>query len=254
MGGTRDWRHALLAGVVVLAVGAVMAMPPIPQDLAYHEFADQRTILGIPNFWNVASNLPFLLAGLYGLWLARVLPAPLPRPAAVVLAAGIAAVSLGSGWYHLAPDNASLAWDRLPMTVAFMALLSLVASDRVSPDWGKRLMWPLLLAGVASVAWWQLGEARGAGDLRPYALVQFLSMLLIAVMLLLYPSRQLPAAPLWWALALYALAKLAEHFDAAVFAGLGGVSGHSIKHLLAALAAGLIVHAVGHWGLPRPAR
>jgi hypothetical protein len=191
------WRVGLLLLATVGAVLAMFALPPIPQDPAYHGFADTRGFFGIPNFGNVASNLPFALVGLWGLLRSRALPAPLPRRQATVLALGILLVCFGSAWYHLAPANLSLAWDRLPMTIAFMALLSLVISERLSPVLGLRLLWPLLLAGLASVAWWLAGEARGAGDLRPYALVQFLSMALIALLLLLYPQRQMPATKLW---------------------------------------------------------
>ncbi len=129
-------------------------MPPIAQPLAYHRFADARTLLGLPNFWNVLSNLPFLLVGLAGLrWLLghpgaseRVL-----RPAWLLLFAGVALVGLGSAWYHLAPSNGALVWDRLPMTLAFMALFSVVIGEHISLRLGRQALWPLLVAGVASV-------------------------------------------------------------------------------------------------------
>ena len=242
-----QWRAGLLMLAAIGAVLAMLALPPIPQDPVYHGFADTRGLFGIPNLGNVASNLPFALVGLWGVWRSRGLPSPLPRRQATVLTLGILLVCFGSAWYHLAPANLSLAWDRLPMTIAFMALLSLVVSERLSPALGLRLLWPLVLAGLASVAWWLAGEVRGAGDLRPYALVQFLSMVLIALLLLLYPQRHMAAARLWWALGVYALAKLAEHFDAELFAALGWISGHSIKHLLAAVSAWLIVAAACSW-------
>ena len=51
----------LLALLTVTAVAAwvVLRMEPVPQDPAYHQFADARPWLGIPNFQNVASNLPW---------------------------------------------------------------------------------------------------------------------------------------------------------------------------------------------------
>jgi hypothetical protein len=234
---------ALLA-LLAVTVAWALSLPPIPQDPAYHDLADQRTLLGVPHFWNVVSNIPFVVVGLAGFALLPRLPALMPALPAAVLSLGLFLVGFGSAWYHLAPGNDTLFWDRLPMTIAFMALLSLVIGERLSARTGWMLLFPLLAAGVASVMWWAGTEARGVGDLRPYALVQFASMLLIAAMLLMYPRRWLRDGRLWAALGCYALAKLAEHFDAGIFAALGWISGHSIKHLLAALAAGLIVAAL----------
>ena len=213
---------------------------PIPQDLAYHEFADDRSLAGIPNFWNVATNLPFLVVAIAGLMLAtRVTTEFRLHYRALCAATGL--VALGSAWYHLDPSNATLVWDRLPMTVAFMTLLSAIIADRVSWLAGRALLWPLVVAGIASIAWWVRSEAAGAGDLRPYAIVQFLPMLLIPLMLL-RPKRSLAARPLWMALCAYAAAKVAEWFDWRIFE-LAGIGGHALKHLLAALAAWWIIRA-----------
>jgi hypothetical protein len=159
-----------------------------------------------------------------------------------VFCTGVALVALGSGWYHLAPSNASLAWDRLPMTVAFMAFFGALIADRISWTLGRALLWPLVVAGIGSIAWWLRSEAAGAGDLRAYALVQFLPVVLAPLILLLWRDGSLSARPLWLAFAAYALAKVAEHFDAAILAATG-MGGHALKHLLAALAAWWIVRA-----------
>jgi hypothetical protein len=237
-------RAALLAAVAGAAVFGVFLLDPIPQDPAYHDFADQRALSGLPHFWNAASNLPFLVVGALGwLWSGRI-----ASPALVthyrVLCTAIALVALGSGWYHHAPSNAALVWDRLPMTVAFMALFSALIADRISWLLGRALLWPLVVAGISSIAWWVRTEAAGAGDLRAYALVQFLPMALMPLILLLWRDGSLAARPLWLALGAYALAKLTEHFDAAIFAATGGlVAGHALKHLAAALAAWWILRA-----------
>jgi hypothetical protein len=199
-------------------------------------------VLGVPNFWNVATNLPFLLAGAAGLATARRLAAPELALHYRVLCAAVALVAIGSAWYHLEPSTRALVWDRLPMTVAFMALTSAVVADRISWLAGRALLWPLVVAGLASIAWWVRTEAAGAGDLRPYALAQFLPMLLIPLILVMWRGEGLAPRWLWMALAAYALAKLAEHFDAVIFAATS-VSGHALKHLLAALAAWWIVRA-----------
>lgn len=228
---TRFRPHLLLAIALAMTL-ALAAQPPIPQPLEYHRFVDTRTLFGVPNFWNVASNLPFVLVGLAGLrWLfasmatiERVL-----RPAYVVLFVGVTLVGVGSGWYHLQPDNASLVWDRLPMTLALMAFFAIVLGEHIDLRLARFTLWPLLVAGVLSVLYW-----RATDDLRPYALVQFVPVLLIPLVLLLYPRRG--SGPIWWALAFYVLAKLLEHFDRQVLDALAGaISGHSIKHVAAAV-------------------
>ena len=196
------------------AVGGVWLLDPIPQDPAYHDFADQRSLFGLPHFWNVASNLPFLLVSALG-WLqsGRVASRELGTHYRLLCTA-IALVALGSGWYHHAPSNATLVWDRLPMTVAFMTLFSALIADRISWLAGRALLWPLVVAGISSIAWWARTEAAGAGDLRAYALVQFLPMALMPLILLLWREGSLAARALWSGLAAYALAKLFEYFDA----------------------------------------
>jgi len=249
---SRNARLAVLAALSLIALVALWLQGPIPQDPAYHRFADTRTLLGIPNFWNVASNLPFPLFGLWGL--ARVLPAskrrePLDalaqaqRPAWIVFFAGATVVGFGSGWYHLHPDNASLVWDRLPMTLAFMGLFALLVGEHLDVRWGRALLWPLLAIGLASVLWWHWTEAHGHGDLRPYAAVQFLPLILIPGLLLAFPKPG--RGPLWGVLALYVLAKALEYWDAPILAAIGVTGGHALKHVAAAAGIGVIAGWLG---------
>lgn len=235
-----DWRQLLLVAVTAAAFIAAFFVDRIPQDPAYHAFVDGRTILGIPNFWNVLTNLPFLAVGFAGLL--RLREASLRRHF-IVFCAGVALVALGSAWYHLAPSNPALVFDRLPMTIAFMALFAAVVADRVSLPLGQALLFPCVAAGIASIGWWHWTETAGAGDLLPYAFVQFLPMLLIPMMLLLYRGELLQSRWLWPALGAYVAAKILEFEDGAVYALGGLLSGHSLKHLLAALAAWWLVRA-----------
>ena len=247
------WRHALLllAGAGLVALTLLHA--PIPQPAAYHEFADTRALWGIPNAWNVLSNLPFALVGAWGLsLLARTRPAlpfqsPWERWPWRVFFAGVLLTTFGSSYYHWVPDNAHLLWDRLPMTVAFMGLLTATMAERVSVRWSRLLFAPLLLLGVASAAYWYLTERAGHGDLRPYViLVQGGSLLLILLMALLYPARYRGSGKvsgngsLYGALALYALAKLLEEADRATWLLGIGVGGHCLKHVAAAGAVALL--------------
>jgi len=203
----------LVAGLIAWAL-----VPPIAQPESYHAFADHRRLLGIPNFWNVVSNLPFAVAGLLGLRAFRDL-------ASRLLFAGIFLTTFGSAYYHLSPDNPHLVWDRAPITVAFMSLLALIIEISFGAKVGRRLLLPLVIAGLLSVVWWQ-----ASGDLRPYLLAQLLTMTMIPIALLFFdlPGRN----ELWIAVALYALAKVAEFHDPEMFSRFF-LSGHTLKHLLA---------------------
>jgi hypothetical protein len=202
----------------IAGVAALWFVPAITQPESYHAFADRRTLLGIPNFWNVISNLPFAVVGILGLCAFRDLSSRL-------LFAGVLLTAFGSGYYHLAPDTPRLAWDRAPMAVAFMALLALAIQERWNPKAGRWLLLPLIATGLLSVVWW-----RATGDLRFYVLVQFVPMLMILVTLLVHPAPG--DRDLWLALLFYAIAKLAEYFDAPLYSALA--SGHTLKHFAAA--------------------
>jgi hypothetical protein len=222
------------------AVIAALAVPRVAQDQAYHLFADTRPLLGIPNSLNVLSNLPFALVGLAGLMAVARMRAWERWPYGALFA-GVALTSIGSAYYHLSPDNWTLVWDRLPMTVGFMGLLTAVLSERVSSRMARRLFVPLLVFGAASVAYWYWTELRGAGDLRPYALVQFGSLLVILIALLASPSPHGDDRFFYWALGAYLLAKVFEAADAVIYEAGRIVSGHTIKHVVAAAALWFIV-------------
>ena len=235
-GWSRRRRIDLLIGVTVAGFVAAAAWPPHPQDPAYHEFADRRVLAHVPYALNVLSNVGFLLAGAWAF--VRTARSPLvgwERGAAWIFAAGLVLTGLGSAWYHWAPSNATLVWDRLPLSALFPTVLAVAIGDRVSRAAGGVLLPPLVVGAIASVLYWQRYD-----DLRPYALAQFLPMLLIPLMLVLFPGRR-PTAPLIWGVVIYAVGKVAELSDGRIFALGGVVSGHTIKHLLAAAAAVLIV-------------
>lgn len=235
-------RAILLAAITAAAIIAALLHAPVPQDPAYHLFADTRPLAGMPNFADVFSNLPFLLVGLYGLTRIPRLKEPRCKSAYAALCLGVLLVSLGSAYYHYAPTTATLLWDRLPMTVAFMALFSLLIEERVTES--VRTLLPLLALGLASAVYWSWTESLGAGDLRPYILVQFLPLILMPLILLFYPRKYLNNSLLAAALILYAAAKVCESFDRQVLAAVGVLSGHTIKHLLSAAAALGLIRAV----------
>jgi hypothetical protein len=250
--GTSDMsyrnRVVVLLGVTVAVIAALAAVPPIPQDPAYHHFADQRSLLGIANALNVLSNAAFTAVGIMGLWrlFRRETPGATFEHSAdrwpyVVLFIGVMLTGFGSWYYHRAPDNARLVWDRLPMTVGFGGLVAAVLGERLSPRVGRVALPVLLAMGVASVLYWRATELRGVGDLRPYAFVQFFPVVLIPMLMVLFPSRYTRGGDLLGAGALYGVAKVCEHFDEQFIAVGGIVSGHTLKHLVAAAATLLIV-------------
>jgi hypothetical protein len=249
----------LLAAAVLLAL-ALWQHGPIAQWPDYHAFADRRAWLGIPNAADVLSNLPFAVVGAWGLVaLARATePAPALGPWRVFCAA-LVATAVGSVLYHRAPDNAALVVDRLPIAWACAALLCALLAERVALRWASAttLAATLVVATAAVLSWW-IGEREGRGDLRAYLYVQFLPMLLVPLALLLRVGADRPGRTpdgAWWAvLGLYAAAKGAELADRAVFDALGVVSGHTLKHLLAAAAAWCIVRAAVRTHRPAPDR
>jgi hypothetical protein len=218
--GLKSGRHpaqkkiAVLLAVMAIVVFLIL-MPPLHQDQSYHAFADRRTLLGIPNFWDVVSNLPFAVVGLIGLLTFRDF-------AERIVFLGVFATAFGSAYYHLKPDDARLFWDRLPMTVAFMSIFAIAIKQR-------RLMAPLVILGIASIVWWRLTD-----NLWPYGLVQFGSMAALAVI----AFRSQPG--LWPVIGWYGLSKIAEQLDQQIYS-VFPLSGHTLKHLFAGIGAWYVI-------------
>jgi hypothetical protein len=231
----------LLLLTVAIVIGIIaLLLPPIPQPLAYHNFADQRPWLGVPNFGDVVSNLPFAIVGLCGLiFLLKPHPEkfsyPRERWLYLVMFVALILTACGSAYYHLAPGNSRLVWDRIPIMVVFMALLAAVIAERVSVVAGLWLFPLLQVAGIGSVLVWRAGELQGHGDLRFYAAVQVYSVLIL-LLLLLVPAKYTRGSDFAAVVGFYVLAKILEEADRQVFAVGHLVSGHTLKHLAAATA------------------
>lgn len=241
MGARRfGWRDWLAWGVTVAAVIAAIGVPAFPQPLSYHDFADRRAWLSVPNFLDVASNVPFLLAGLYGLAItagrdSRRFASAQERLPYYVFFLGAVLTTFGSMYYHASPDNVRLVWDRLPMTLGFAGFAAAVIGERIDPALGRRSLWPLLGVGLATVLYWYATERAGAGNVMPYGIYQTWTIALVAFAAAAYPARRYShGAAIWWVVALYAAAKIAESFDLAIYRMGQIVSGHTLKHLLAA--------------------
>ena len=226
----------------VLSFLVILYIPPIPQWASYHYFADARPWMKIPNFANVTSNVGFFAVGFLGLvkiFQSGYFESSLDRVPYLVFFVSVVFVGCGSSYYHWIPSNASLFWDRLPMTTAFMSFFAAVISDRINRNFAIYILLPILLiAGLYSLIYWQQTEARGLGDLRFYGIVQFFPMIAIPLILWLYRNYRYTCLPaISWVFFWYACAKLLEHFDHEIFNFLGTfVSGHTLKHFAAAIA------------------
>jgi hypothetical protein len=238
----------LVGGLALVAAAGALLVPPIPQDPAYHRLADARSWAGVPNALNVMSNVGFVLVGLLGLRFVMVGATPgqafqdsRERWPYAVFFGGLLLTGFGSAYYHWAPGNERLAWDRLPLAITIMGLLDATIADRIGVRPALRLLGPLVLVAGLSVGYWHVTEQRGAGDLRFYALVQFYPIVAVPLLLWLLPPRYTRGGDLLIAAGSYALAKVPELLDGWFFSVTGSVSGHTLKHLLAALA--------GYWVL-----
>ena len=241
----RPTRLLIITGLALALLVVALILPPMPQDPEYHNFADRRLLLGVPNFFDVISNVPFLLIGALGLafvWRQHRLDTGerfVEKSELVPYAlffAGILLTSLGSAYYHLAPDNGRLAWDRLPLSLVFVSFFAAVIAERINLKVGLALLLPLVILGLNSVIYWNLSEMKGAGDLRLYLVVQLGPMLLIPLIILLFPARYTRTGDLWGVVVFYAVAKVFEMLDGPIFALGNLLSGHTLKHLVSALA------------------
>jgi hypothetical protein len=239
----RSIRRARLLGVAVLVLlVAVFAVGPKSQDQSYHRFADTETLVGIPNAANVLSNVAFLAVGLWGLGVTfsgqarRAFTEARERRSYALFFASVAATAFGSAWYHGLPNDATLFWDRLPMTVAFTSLVATILAERVDPDMGRRLFFPLVGFGLATVLSWRLLD-----DLRPYVFLQAAAILVVVISTLFFKSRYAGGSWMLGLLAGYGAALLFEQFDANVRSLLVVIGGHPLKHLAAAAGTACVV-------------
>jgi hypothetical protein len=213
-----------LFGLAAATLLGLLLVPPIPQPQSYHSFADQRMLLGVPHFWNVVSNLPFILVGAMGLALVR------GNLSASTFFLGVFLTGFGSSYYHWRPDDLGLFWDRLPMSVAFMAALAYVIEERIDQRVGQMLLWPLILLGIVSLLIWLKTD-----DLRLYGWVQFFPCVVLPLMFWLFAPKYTGTAYWFAAAGLYVLAKVLEYADASIHSATGHVmSGHALKHVVAA--------------------
>ncbi|RWR82113.1 Senescence associated protein 18 isoform 1 [Cinnamomum micranthum f. kanehirae] len=219
-----SWGAAIVCFLVLMIV-----TPAIPQSQQYHDFADKREFLGIPNTLNVVSNFPFLIIGIVGLLLCyhgNYFRLSLQGEVWgwTIFFIGVAAVAFGSSYYHLKPNDARLVWDRLPMTIAFTSIMAVFIIERIDAKTGTVSILPLVVAGIISILYWRFFD-----DLRPYALVQFVPCIAIPVMAILMPPMYTHSTYWLWAAVEEAEDKVIYRWTHQI------VSGHTLKHLFAAM-------------------
>ncbi|HEY6901097.1 MAG TPA: hypothetical protein VI233_10660 [Puia sp.] len=238
-----NFKSGVLLALTAAAFLATFQLPAQDQPEAFHHFADDRKLLGVQNLLNVISNLPFLLISAYGFVLLKRIPySPAIRLIYAMLFLGVGLTALGSAYYHYNPNNETLVWDRLPLTVIFMATTCAAIAELIDPKLGQRLLFPLLFLGAGSVFWWSLTQQNGFGDLRLYFFLQYYPMVFIPVLLLLYykPVHRPILLGLTAVVSWYVVAKLFEHWDIPIYRATT-LSGHTLKHLAAAISAGYFV-------------
>ncbi len=228
---SQNTRIAILVLVTLISLVYIFTRPVIIQDTAYHNFADHRSLFGIPNFCDVISNIFFFIFGMMGFNLVCKNKILETRKSWIVFFIGVIIVAPGSAYYHWNPNNDTLVWDRLPMTIGFMALYTALLAENITLKFEKCL-YPLCLLGLSSVVWWAV-----SADLRFYYWIQLAPMITIPLVLILFPSIYTGKLWLTGVFIFYALAKITEHKDPQFLELTHGLmSGHTIKHILAALA------------------
>ena len=237
--------------IIAICAGALIAtafVPPIAQPQAYHRFADQRTIFGVARGFDVLSNAAFLLAGLLGLWFVLRAGSTLDsgtRWALATIFFGLVLTTFGSAYYHLAPDDQRLVFDRLPITIVLAGCIGAVVADR----FGGATAWSI--AALITIGLWTVHHWSSTGDLRWYGLFQGLTFIVAMLLLLLFPSRNSATPAIAVALLGNIAAKVFEILDQPIYALGGIVSGHTLKHLSAGLAFLPLAWLVGRIGQQR---
>ncbi len=223
----------LLYAISIIAVVVIFFVKPIAQSQDYHNFADRIKFFSIPNFWNVISNLPFVIIGSVGVCaVLKSLAHYCLQQSYIWFFVGIILTGFGSGYYHYNPNDTTLIWDRLPMTISFMSFLSIIIGEFIKDSLGKKSLYPFLLIGIISIVYWVVLE-----DLRMYVLVQFLPIILIPIVLFLSKNNLKVKKYFWLILTTYVVAKFLESSDLLIYSNTNKlISGHTLKHFVASIA------------------
>lgn len=235
----------LLLVSVITVLTVFSFVPAIPQELSYHNFANDNSFASIPHFLNVITNAGFIISGIWGVVILK-----RHRINSVMvwsLCIGMVLTGIGSAYYHYNPHNETLVWDRLPMTIVFSSFFAEVYAYYFNQKHAFYIWVLTLITGLASIAYWYYTESIGDGDLRLYAIVQFLPMVLITIIVFTFSDQNKTLhLPFLVMFLCYATAKIFEYHDNTVYEQTHSIGGHCIKHLFASLATACIV-----WNIKR---
>jgi hypothetical protein len=249
------------AGLLLVLVSLALLLPEISQPQSYHAFADSRELLGMANFWDTASNLPFVLvgiAGVYALWRRDSSASvrfrqPSERWAYLAFFAGVLLTGIGSAYYHLDPSDERLVWDRLPIALISGALVLAILGDHRDLRTGNLpagTHWPsifdlaaTLVVSAATVVYWAFSPGEG-GDLAPYLVLQVYALVAVIVILVAGTPRYTRRGDVLIVIGFYCLARVGELFDPQIYAAGHLLSGHTLKHLFAALATAFLLRMI----------
>jgi hypothetical protein len=223
----------ILYVIAVLAIITMFFINPITQNQEYHNFADDKCLLNVSNFWNVFSNVPFVIIGIYGLFLVnKLMKNEVLKPNCYWFFIGIFLTGFGSAYYHYNPNDTTLIWDRLPMTISFMSFFTIIIGTFINTTASKRALFPLIGIGLMSILFWVIFS-----DLRLYFMVQFLPIILLFVILLLSNKNNEFKKYFWYIVSFYIIAKILETNDLQIYNFTNQtISGHTLKHFSAAVA------------------
>lgn len=243
---SRSVKIASLCLIAFILLVFIWNFPPIAQPENYHDFADKRAFFGLNHAFDVLSNLPIFFVGIWGIYFLKKTnlqsTSTFEKNLWFVFFGATAFVAIFSFYYHLAPDNFRLFWDRIGLSVLFLSFFSLMLEERINHKIGVRLAIPLIIFGVGSVFYWILTEKAGAGDLRFYVLTQFGPIIVLPFLFFLFPSKHPGQYWIYGSLGFYILAKFAEEWDAQIFHFFHeNLAGHTLKHLLSSISLVFIV-------------
>ena len=207
----------------------------VEQPQSYYQFADDRTFFGIPNGLDVMSNLAIVYPAIIGLLFLQdrresgfQYRDPIEPVIYYSLFIGFALTFLGSIWFHLNPNDSTLVWDRLGMSVIMACYCSLIIADMYSIDLAKQIHYPLIAIGSLSIIYWHF-----SGDLRFYFIFKLQPLILVFILIKFGKKVYDRSEDYLVSMLLIGIATLMENVDEGVFESLVIISGHTLKHIFA---------------------
>jgi hypothetical protein len=229
-----DAKRLYLAALFVFIIMALF-YGPISQPQEYHDFADDREILGVPNALDVMSNLAIIYPGVVGLAFIhesrnRTQVSEDEISIQITLFSGMILTFAGSVWFHLDPTDSTMLWDRLGMSVVIGSCISLLIHDMWDRNLAAKIHLPIIIASIVSVLWWPVFD-----DLRVYFIVKHHPFILFPIFLLCGRRIYDKVSGYYWGLSMFLLATIFEFADQQIFEITGIISGHTLKHIAAGI-------------------